>query len=212
MKFIAAAATAVMAAGSSAGTVSLLPGKVEVVMSAEAGASVKFAASEATNFLSRVLGAKVPLVGEPSSGAHVVSIVLGSNVWTMAAGIDTAALKRDAFVTKVEAGRVYIAGRDDPKADLTWALAGRTPVPFTERATLFGVYQFLEDVAGCRFFFPGEYGTVVPRAERLEVEKGEKMISPSFTVRDPYLYFAKAARPGETAAMSDEAKNISRPA
>jgi hypothetical protein len=35
MKFIAAAAAAVMVAGSSAGTVSLLPGKVEVVMSAE---------------------------------------------------------------------------------------------------------------------------------------------------------------------------------
>lgn len=210
MKFLVAAAAAVMVAGSSAGTVSLLPGKVEVVISSEAGASVKFAAAEATNFLSRVLGAKVPLVSEPSSGAHGVSIVLGSNVWTRAAGIDTAALKRDAFVTKVEAGRVYIAGRDDPKADLTWALAGRTTVPFTERATLFGVYQFLEDVAGCRFFFPGEYGTVVPRAERLEVEKGEKTISPSFTVRDPYLYFAKAARPGETAAMSEEARKTFR--
>ncbi len=173
----------------------------EILIDAHAPKTVAFAADELRDFLGQVLGAPIPVVNAPTEGK--VSIVLGSNDWSVAAGIDTAALKRDAFVTKASGGRIYIAGRDDPTADLRQGLSGKYNLPNFERATAFGVYAFLEDVAGCRFFFPGEFGTVVPRAKALTVPEGERTTAPAFTVRDPYLRFHKAARPGETAEMSN---------
>ena len=73
-----------------AATCVIEPSRVEVVTDAKACPSVVFAAEEMTNFLSRVLGAHVPLVHRPSAG-KVVSIVLGDNEWSRAAGIDVGA-------------------------------------------------------------------------------------------------------------------------
>ena len=47
-----------------------------------------FAAREMTNFLSRAFGAQVPIVDRLDPAKS--SIVLGSNVWSVAAGIDIA--------------------------------------------------------------------------------------------------------------------------
>ena len=179
-----------------ANAVMLTAEDADVVIDAKAPKTVQFAACEATNFLSRVFGAPVPVVNAPSDGK--VAIILGSNDWSVAGGIDTDALKRDAFVVKVSGRRIFIAGRDDPKADIGRAMSAGAAVSNAERATLFGVYQFLEDYAGCRFFFPGEFGTVVPKARSLSVPEGERTVAPVFTVRDPYVRYSKAARPGET--------------
>ena len=205
---VAVAAVGLASAGLAGSDVEIRGDSVEILIDAHAPKTVETAASEMCAFLGRVLCAKIPVVNAPTDGK--VSIVLGSNDWSVAAGIDTSSLKRDAFVTKVEGRRIYIAGRDDPKADIKRGLSGKEYLPQFERATLFGVYAFLEDVAGCRFFFPGEFGTVVPRSKRLVVSEGEKTTAPVFTVRDPYLHFAKAARPGETAEMTDEERNAMR--
>ena len=185
-----------------ANAVMLTAEDADVVIDAKAPKTVQFAACEATNFLSRVFGAPVPVVNAPSDGK--VAIILGSNDWSVAGGIDTDALKRDAFVVKVSGRRIFIAGRDDPKADIGRAMSVGAAVSNAERATLFGVYQFLEDYAGCRFFFPGEFGTVVPKARSLSVPEGERTVAPVFTVRDPYVRYSKAARPGETHEMSEK--------
>ena len=191
-----------------ANAVTLTPDDAEVVIDAKAPKAVQFAAHEATNFLSRVLGVSVPVVNAPSDGK--ASIILGSNDWSVAAGIDTVSLKRDAFVMKTSGRRIFIAGRDDPRADIARAMSVGAAVSNAERATLFGVYQFLEDVAGCRFFFPGEFGTIVPKVKSLSVPEGEKTVAPAFLVRDPYLRYAKAARPGETEEMSDKERYVFR--
>jgi len=179
----------------------------ELLVAKDAPKSVTFAAREMQEFLGRVLGAVIPVVNAPTDGK--VSIVLGSNDWSVAAGIDTAALKRDAFVTKTVPGRIYIAGRDDPAADIDKMMSGTGDVASHEHATVFGVYAFLEDVAGCRFFFPGELGTIVPRSKFLEAPLGEKTTSPVFTVRNPYIRNSWVKRIGETPEMSaDERKAL----
>ena len=192
----------------SASGVRLEAGGTEILVAKDASKTVDFASREMQGFLGRVLGEPVPIVNAPTSGK--VAIVLGSNDWSVAAGIDTAALRRDAFVTKVEPGRIYIAGRDDPSADIDMMLSGRGDVARSEHATVFGVYAFLEDVAGCRFFFPGEFGTVVPRAQRLVVPYGERTTAPVFTVRDPYLRYAGAVRIAEIPQMSDAERKAVR--
>ena len=100
-----------------ANAVMLTAEDADVVIDAKAPKTVQFAACEATNFLSRVFGAPVPVVNAPSDGK--VSIILGSNSWSVAAGIDTASLKRDAFVIRAVGTRLHGVGRDgaSPRSD-----------------------------------------------------------------------------------------------
>ena len=54
---------------------------------------------------------------------------------------------------------------------------------FYERATLFGVYDFLERFIGVRFYFPGEIGTVTPKHKTLLV--------PAINITDAPEYIAR---------------------
>lgn len=187
----AAAASIALVLGCTPETVTLERGKTEVVIAQDAPKSVVFAAEEMTNFLSRVFQSSVPLVRSFTEGR--VPIVLGDNDWSRAVGLDPRRLPRDGFLVKVGDGRVFIAGVDDPQLDLReivrkGLLSGRPGnVRDGERATLFGVYEFLQRAVGCRFYFPGELGEVVPVRSRIEVPVGLYERAPFLTVRDLYL-------------------------
>ena len=154
--------------------VSLTAANTEVVAADSAPGSVSFAAKELSELLGKVFGGPVKVVNAPTEGK--ASIVLGSNDWTRAVGIDTVALERDEFVIKAMGGKVYIAGRDAEGGEST--LKGKH-----ERATLFGVYEFLYRYADVRMYFPGELGTIVPKAAALRVPDGEVRVRPSYVVR-----------------------------
>ena len=183
--FAAFAAFALAVAGCGARECAVIrPGEVEVVLPEKPLPVERFAADELTNFLSRVLGAPVPVVGE-AEGCRT-AILLGR-----AAGFDVSAFERDAFRTKVETTTnglsvVRIAGRDG-KGDIfrsVWKYGQYTSI---ERATLFGVYAFLEDFAGVRFYFPGELGTVANRRNAVEVPVQDKTTVPWFSVRSTII-------------------------
>ena len=179
------AVSLVLAAGallcSPAFPATLTGGNVDVVVAADAAPAVWWAAEEMTNLLSRVLGAPVPVRQMPDESR--VSIILGDSEWARSAGIDVPSLARDAFVIKAVGNRIYIAGRDDPKKDpRKLVLAGGWGSVLYERATSFGVYEFLERFAGVRFYFPGELGTIVPKRATIEVN-GELAVRPDFTSR-----------------------------
>lgn len=162
----------------------LLPGKVEVVIAPAAPPSVRFAAGEMTNFLAGVLGGEVACVTDFTPGR--TALVLGENEWSAVEGISPAKLPRDSFIIKAKGSRVFIAGVDDPTADLAKGIR-RGNVARREHATLFGVYEFLHRHAGVRFYFPGELGTYVPRRTEIVVPEGEVATSPAFAYRDCYL-------------------------
>ena len=174
------------------GGVVLKPGRTEVVVAPEAKPVVRFAADEATNFLSRVFGRAVPVVSAPS-GNRTVSVILGESPWAAAAGVSVADRPQDTFTIRAEGDRIYIVGRDDPTFDIHENIrtaAGHGPLFYfrdCERATLFGVYDFLERYAGCRFYFPHELGEIVPRADRIVVADRERTVTPEFIIRDPYF-------------------------
>jgi len=48
--------------------------------------------------------------------------------------------------------------------------------------TLFAAYQLLEQL-GCRWYFPGELGTIIPRSKTLSLRSGETFQTPSFPHR-----------------------------
>lgn len=162
-------------------TVVFTPGRTEVVLADGAPGAAAFAASEATNFLSRVLGAAVPIVHRPT-GKGFASLVLGSNIWSVAAGAIPDGSVRDGFRIRAARDRVYIVGTDDD-VDVPGLMRRSAHTARFRSGTLFGVYEFLERFAGVRFYFPGEMGTVVPHARRIAAH-GDLSAKPDFTVRD----------------------------
>ena len=172
--------SAVSFVGFGGSSVSLRPGGAEVLVAPAAPRTVRFAADDLTNHLSQVLGAAVPVVTTPTDGK--VQIVVGDSEWSRAAGIDVAKLPRDGFVLRTSAGRVYVVGRDDPAEDFGKKLS-QGAYPATEHATAFGVMEFLERYAGVRFYYPDEYGTIVPRKASVEVAATDETVKPRFTTR-----------------------------
>ena len=165
-------------------TIELKPGETEVVIAPDAPKVVRFAADEMTNFLAQAFGRAIPLVTAPTAGRK--GIYLGANDWTRRAGIVTESLKRDAFTIVARDGNVYIAGRDDEKADIGRSIQSPHSGVWdllNEHATLFGVYEFLERYARVRMYFPGELGTIVPRLGAIRVPAGSLTVAPDFLAR-----------------------------
>ena len=92
--------------------VTFMAGNSEVVVEpgTKAESVVGFAAEEATNFLSRVLGVDVPIVNEPTPGR--ASLVLGMNRWSKEVGLEPAKHPRDTFIIRTAGGKVFVAGVD----------------------------------------------------------------------------------------------------
>ena len=169
-----------------ASAVVLLPSKTEVVVPENAPAIVHYAATEATNFLSRIFGEPVPIVAKAHRDA--TPVWLGDSPASRKAGISVASLRRDEFAIRPLGPGVVIAGRDSTAADPFTPDPHRQSrsdkwQPRVERATLFGLYAFLERYAGARFYFPGELGTILPRRESIKVDDGGFSSAPDFTVR-----------------------------
>lgn len=169
-----------------AAAIELTAGNAEIVIDRQARAATRFAAQELKTFLDQSLGADVKVVDSPTDGKR--QIVLGDCELSRAAGVDLAGKPRDTFVVRAQGGRVYISGGDS-NADVAGLIAAGRPTDMrslmqAERATAFGVYEFLERFAGCRFYFPGEMGTVVPRKASVVVPDGTCIErSPRFTER-----------------------------
>lgn len=179
-------AAIVLVSACGARPVRLLPGKVRIYVAADACEVTRFAAERLSENLSGSLGAEVPIASEIA--ADGVTLVVGDNALSRAAGIEVDRLPRDAGIIMAADRRIYIAGADDPKKRrrdiLEGAFHGGIWGNMYERATEFAVYEFLERFAGVRFYFPGELGTIVPRNDAIEVPEGEIVNKPDYTYRD----------------------------
>ena len=158
-----------------AAALNFTPQNTEVVVAPRAWRNQRvawFAAQEMTNFLSRALGVNVPV--RTKLNPAKTSIVLGTNAWSCAAGVDISRLPQDGFVMRTSGSAIYIAGFDENRNPLN----GVFP-----RATLFGAYEFLEKYVGCRFYFPGELGEIVPKRKSFEVPEMNIVSAPVLTER-----------------------------
>lgn len=148
----------------------------EVAVPSRAPGPVQLAAEEMTNFLSRVLGKPVPIVRRINPAK--ATIVLGTNAWSVAAGVDISKLRVDGYLMKTAGNALYIAGADSAFS-LWYCLTHRS----FDRGTMMGAYAFLEKYAGCRFYFPGELGEVVPSRYAISVPDLDFSDSPAFAER-----------------------------
>ena len=179
-------------------------GKADAVVVVPGGAPppVQFAAYELRTHLEQMTGAKFQVVEtKPDQGN---AIILGENRHARAAGIDVAKLKRDGYIIQVKPDVVHIAGRDadSKKAEILFGFTrenlrshpnyGKRALSWDfERATLYGVYRFLEEL-GVRWFAHGPQGTVVPQSKNVSIGCGTIKEEPYFELRtgaDPFCWF-----------------------
>ncbi|HTK78513.1 MAG TPA: DUF4838 domain-containing protein [Gemmataceae bacterium] len=135
-----------------------------VVVHRGATAVERHAAEELAGFLREVSGATFPVEETAHVGtAPAHSILVGPQA---AAGIippgDIGRLGSDGYVLRTRGP--------------TLAIAGGRP-----RGTLYGVYSFLEDVLGCRWFTPGV--ARIPKRERLELRPLDRTFVPRLEYR-----------------------------
>ena len=153
----------------------------EIVVGPNANGVVRYAAATLAKSLSETLGGEIPVCTNLSPGK--ASVVLGSNSWSVAAGLDVSSLRRDGYFVRTAPGRVYLAGRDDPLADMEAVVERGRGSPDFERGTYNAVIGFLEKFAGWRFYFPGRLGTVSPRMESIAVPDADLRDEPWARVR-----------------------------
>ncbi len=158
-----------------------------IVAESSASKVTQFAAKELQEFLSQVLGKKIPVSTQPGKG---VNLYVGLGGFARKKGLKGEDLARDGFFIKRYGNDICIAGRDDAKYDPEKQLKSSGAWKMHhERASVFGVYDFLERFAGVRFYFPGELGTIVPKKEALKLPEIDIVEKPDFPEARMYSAF-----------------------
>ncbi len=132
-----------------------------IVVAGDAIAPERYAAEELSRFLAESTGAEFPIVGPEEAGEGPL-ILVGQGE---RAG-DTTALGTDGLMVRTQ-------GQD-------LILAGGVP-----RGTLYAVYDFLEDVVGCRWWSPS--ASLIPHHARLTVPKLNVRELPAMEYREPFF-------------------------
>ncbi|MBQ7694084.1 MAG: DUF4838 domain-containing protein [Lentisphaeria bacterium] len=151
----------------------LTPGNFEVVRGEPRSGTANFAADELARYLGEALKCKVPVVTKPSGKR--IALIVGSVDKS-----ETGKLDRDGFIIRSQGNTILIAGHDEGGDPAKYARAHA-------KGTLFGVYDFLERFAGVRFYFPGEFGVVVPSARKIEIPEVNIVDRPDMQFRSLYL-------------------------
>ena len=129
-----------------------------IIVPAEAGYGERQAARELQTYVKKCSGAELPIqaVDEAIDG---ISIVLGD----ACRGLKHPAVG-DGFTIETVGKTINIAGGN-------------------QRGTLYGVYAFLEDELGIRWYTPDKIGEVVPRSKTIRVAPINRQEQPDFEYR-----------------------------
>lgn len=106
------------------------------------------------DYIRRATGAVLPVKKEGGQENKEFKIYLGRTHAAASAGIDCGKLPPEGYVVKSVPDGIVIAGKWENGID---------------QGTLFGIYRFLEDFAGVRWYFSGEMGTVIQKRDTLTI-------------------------------------------
>jgi hypothetical protein len=147
-----------------------------IIVAAQSGEAVAFAARELADYLERIVGAPFPVRTEPDEAQPGYAIHVGPTRQARAT-IDLAAVPREGFVIRTAGRSLYLTGSD-------------------EDGTQFAVYEFLERFGGVRWFWPGAWGDEAPERREWILPEINIQQSPWFRRRTMSLLLrgAPAAR------------------
>ena len=138
-----------------------------IVLGAQASPSERHAAAELQRFLREISGAELPIVGddEPVT-AHEVMVGRSAHFQALGVRFDWGKLGDEGFVLRTLGPHLVIAG-------------GRL------RGTMYGVYTFLEDVLGCRWY--SSDASRIPKLDRIVVPALDRTVVPALEYREPFF-------------------------
>ena len=126
---------------------------------------VSLASRELRYALKEICGFEVK---ESSQSAKTsFNIILGNGKRAKAAGISDDMIPQEGFVMLRKGNCLYIAGMEQAN----------------DCGTLFGTYEFLERFGNARYYFPGKYGTLIPKGTGLSLPQEIRIVD-----RPDYLY------------------------
>jgi len=169
-----------------------------IILDKQAPDSVRFAARELQEHVAKASGVNLPIQDSTENLApQTIGIYLGETKAAKTLGVEFAKLKSDAFRIIAKDRCLVIAGRDyrgPPVFGLRnpWQLNevynSKLKIgAFGEAGTLNGVYHFLEQYCGVRWYMPGDLGTVVPRQPTIRVPVMDETIAPDYEYRYPWF-------------------------
>ena len=145
-----------------------------IVVADEPSEQSKQAAEQLQHYLGKMSGAKLEIVSV-SRASQGNRILVGPSQAVAELGIEvptgiTYQMKEEGFVTKTQGDNLVLAGNETGHY----------------RGTIYAVYDFLDEL-GCRWFFPGDYGEVVPRRKTISVDERDRVEQPDFRFRSIWM-------------------------
>ena len=146
-----------------------------IVTAAEPTESARRASHELQRFVEQMSGAKLPVYAGseavPGRMRGAPQLLVGRSAAVDQLSVDVPSgedleRSREGFVLKTVGSSVVIAGNEDG----------------VYQGTEYAVYEVLERL-GCRWYFPGEFGQVVPWRRTVEIPHLHETQRPSFTMR-----------------------------
>ncbi len=134
-----------------------------IVIADGADECIQTAANELQTYINKISGARLDIVAEADFDGEN-AIVLGENgLQQSIRNVDTSAIKEDGFRLYSDGNYLLITGQDS-------------------RGTLYGVYTFLEEYLGVRWFTPEL--EVVPENKNVIIDAAiDRLVEPSFAIR-----------------------------
>lgn len=156
-----------------------------IVIAADALKSNRYAAAELQLYVRKISGAELPIVDDSKQVAGPKVVVGRCKLFdAKALGVPdgfTRELTEEGFAIKTTGEMLILAGNDSgPKRGEN----AKDPFSFgnTYKGSLFAVYALLERL-GCRWYYPGEFGEIVPKRKEVFVPQLDLVEKPSFAVR-----------------------------
>jgi hypothetical protein len=145
--------------------------RATIVVGAEATDQAHEAAAYLQEYIEKVSGARLPILPEstPVAGAR---ILVGRSEAARSLGIalpggHTHQMNEEAFVVRTVGSDLVLLGNED----------------WNYRGTVFAVADFLEQDLGCRWYFAGPFGEVLPRMDTIRIGDLDRTERPSFRIR-----------------------------
>ena len=127
--------------------------------------ATEFAAKELSTFINKITGVTVEMIEESAYKTSDKVISVGETQISKHVIADSEALNKDGFIIKTEGENLFIKGS-------------------YPRATLYGVYDFVEKLFGVKFIAV-DY-TYIPKAEELFIYNLDIVEKPTFAIRSYY--------------------------
>jgi hypothetical protein len=139
----------------------------QIVLADDASPSTRHGAEELQMFLAEMTGAKLPIVSErQAQGPKEIILGQSAHLRRLGLNLDLLPLGPEGYVIRTVGDDLVIAG-------------GQL------RGSMYGVYGFLEDHLGCRWFAPGV--SRIPKRPRLAVGAIDDRQKPALEYREPFI-------------------------